>query len=353
MDTQLMWIIGAAVIMAMVVVALVVARRRRSAQLRQRFGPEYERTLRETGDVRRTDAALQARAARVERLHIRTLSPEDAQRFTERWRVVQAQFVDDPKAAVTEADGLVGEVMHTRGYPVGTFEQRVEDISVDHPDVVMNYRAARSIAEAHARGRGDDRGSATGDGALSCALRGSARSGAGATGADPRRAGQGAHVCRRKGAQMTAKPATAPLSTADLARTPDAVRAQEARLEQERGVQDSANQPIEHTDAGPGTAQTPVALKVDQPTPLFPDSEAADFRRRWIDVQTSFVDEPRRAVQQADELVAGVMTLLAETFAREREGLEHQWDRGENVTTEDLRIAMQRYRSFFERLLSF
>lgn len=151
---------------------------------------------------------------------------------------------------------------------------------------------------------------------------------------------------------MTAKPAAAPLSTADLARTPDAVRAQDARLETERVVQDPANQPIEHTDAGRGTAQTPVALKVE-PTPLFPDSEAADFRRRWIEVQTSFVDEPRRAVQQADELVAGVMKLLAETFAREREGLEHQWDRGENVTTEDLRIAMQRYRSFFDRLLSF
>ena len=174
---------------------------------------------------------------------------------------------------------------------------------------------------------------------------------------------------------MTAKPAAAPLSTADLARTPDAVRAQEARLEEERIVRDSANQPIEPTTAVPGTAQTPVAVKadqpvrqmdagpatapppaaarVDQPTPLFPDSEAADFKRRWTDVQTSFVDEPRRAVQQADELVAGVMKLLAETFAREREGLEHQWDRGENVTTEDLRIAMQRYRSFFDRLLSF
>jgi hypothetical protein len=152
---------------------------------------------------------------------------------------------------------------------------------------------------------------------------------------------------------MTPKPAAAPLSTADLARTPDAVRAQDARLEDERVVQESADQRIEHTDAGPGTAQTPAAAQVNQPTPLFPDSEAGDFRRRWMEVQTGFVDEPRRAVQQADELVAGVMKLLAETFAREREGLEHQWDRGENVTTEDLRIAMQRYRSFFDRLLSF
>jgi len=153
MSTQVLWIIVAAVIVALVVVALVVARGRRSAQLRQRFGPEYERTLRETGDVRKTDAALQARAARVERLHIRPLTPEDAQRFSERWRGVQAQFVDDPKAAITEADRLVGEVMHARGYPVGAFEQRVEDISVDHPEVVTNYRAARSIAEAHARGK--------------------------------------------------------------------------------------------------------------------------------------------------------------------------------------------------------
>jgi hypothetical protein len=152
---------------------------------------------------------------------------------------------------------------------------------------------------------------------------------------------------------MTAKPAAAPLSTADLARTPDAVRAQDARLEDERIVQDPANQPVEYADARPGIAQAPVAVKENQPTPLFPDSEAADFKRRWTEVQTSFVDEPRRAVQQADELVAGVMKLLAETFAREREGLEHQWDRGENVTTEDLRIAMQRYRSFFDRLLSF
>jgi len=127
---------------------------------------------------------------------------------------------------------------------------------------------------------------------------------------------------------MTAKPAAAPLSTADLAKTPDAVRPE-------------------------GTAQaTQVAVEVDQSTTLFPDTEAADFRRRWTEVQTSFVDEPRRAVQQADELVAGVMKGLAETFARERAGLEQQWDRGENVTTEDLRIAMQRYRAFFDRLLS-
>jgi hypothetical protein len=152
MDTQLMWIIAAAVVVA-VIVALLALRRQRSERLRQRFGPEYERTVREAGDVRKAEAALEARAARVKRLHIHPLSARDAQQFSEAWRVVQAQFVDDPRGAVTQADHLVGEIMQARGYPVAEFQQRVEDISVDHPSVVMNYRAARSIAESHARGQ--------------------------------------------------------------------------------------------------------------------------------------------------------------------------------------------------------
>jgi len=152
---------------------------------------------------------------------------------------------------------------------------------------------------------------------------------------------------------MTPKPAAAPLSTADLAQTPEAVRTEALRVEQERVVREDANRPVEPANAGPITAQAPpAAVKADKVTPLFPDTEATDFRSRWTEVQTGFVDEPRRAVQQADELVAGVMKRLAETFARERAGLEQQWDRGEDVTTEDLRIAMQRYRSFFDRLLS-
>lgn len=87
-------------------------------------------------------------------------------------------------------------------------------------------------------------------------------------------------------------------------------------------------------------------------SPLFPEKDAEGFRSRWNDIQAAFVDEPRRAVQDADALVADVMQRLAETFANERATLEHQWDRGDNVTTEDLRIALQRYRSFFSRLLS-
>jgi hypothetical protein len=93
------------------------------------------------------------------------------------------------------------------------------------------------------------------------------------------------------------------------------------------------------------------AVGVSQPMPLFSESEMGDFRSQWNKVQTGFVDEPRRTVEEADKLVAAVMQRLAESFANERSGLEKQWDRGDNVSTEDLRLALQRYRSFFDRLL--
>ena len=93
------------------------------------------------------------------------------------------------------------------------------------------------------------------------------------------------------------------------------------------------------------------AAAVSEPTPLFSESEMGDFRSQWSELQTGFVDEPRRTVEDADKLVASVMQRLAEGFANERSGLEKQWDRGDNVSTEELRIALQRYRSFFDRLL--
>ena len=91
---------------------------------------------------------------------------------------------------------------------------------------------------------------------------------------------------------------------------------------------------------------------ISEPMPLFSESEMGDFRSQWSKVQTGFVDEPRRTVEDADKLVASVMQRLAEGFANERSGLEKQWDRGDNVSTEDLRVALQRYRSFFDRLLT-
>jgi hypothetical protein len=152
MDTQLMSIIAEAVIVA-AIVARFLLRRQRSARLRRRFGSEYEWTVRDAGGVRKAEAALEARAARVARLHIRPLPSEDVEQFAEGWRLVQAQFLQDPRGAVTQADRLVDEVMHARGYPVGEFDQRVEDISVHHPNVVRNYRAARAIAEQYPRGQ--------------------------------------------------------------------------------------------------------------------------------------------------------------------------------------------------------
>ena len=93
------------------------------------------------------------------------------------------------------------------------------------------------------------------------------------------------------------------------------------------------------------------AAAVSEPMPLFSESEMGDFRSQWSKLQSAFVDEPRRTVEDADKLVASVMQRLAEGFANERSGLEKQWDRGDNVSTEDLRVALQRYRSFFDRLL--
>ena len=90
---------------------------------------------------------------------------------------------------------------------------------------------------------------------------------------------------------------------------------------------------------------------VSEPMPLFSESEMGDFQSQWGHIQTGFVDEPRRTVEDADKLVATVMQRLAEGFANERSGLEKQWDSGDNVSTEDLRVALQRYRSFFDRLL--
>ena len=92
--------------------------------------------------------------------------------------------------------------------------------------------------------------------------------------------------------------------------------------------------------------------RTDARTNLFPSAELEGLRRRWKEIQTAFVDEPRKAVEQADGLVASAMKRLAEVFAQERSGLEQQWDRGDNVSTEALRVALQRYRSFFDRLLS-
>src|SRR4051812_48853817 len=143
----------AAVIVVIVGVIIFYVQRRRTERLRSRFGPEYERSVADSGDRRRAEAQLEKRAERVEKYHLRTLTAEDRSRFTEQWDRVQAHFVDAPAGAVAEADQLLGDIMATCGYPMGDFEQRSADISVDHPVVVQNYRAAHDIALRQAKGQ--------------------------------------------------------------------------------------------------------------------------------------------------------------------------------------------------------
>src|SRR5947209_5544778 len=148
------WII-LIIVLAVAAAAAVLYQQQRTHQLRARFGPEYDRSVRETGDRRRAEAELQKRAARVSRLDIQPLSREKRTQFADAWREVQARFVDDPSQAIAEADRLVTEVMRVRGYPVSDFEQRAADISVDHPRVVEHYRAAFAIARRSNRGEAD------------------------------------------------------------------------------------------------------------------------------------------------------------------------------------------------------
>jgi hypothetical protein len=130
----------------------VLMKSRRTSKLRHRFGPEYERAVDETGGKRKAEAELHDREKRVEKFAIKPLRAGERERYVAAWRRVQGEFVDSPKAAVTHADDLLAEVMSARGYPVGDFEQRSADLSVDHPVFVQNYRAAHDIAARHARG---------------------------------------------------------------------------------------------------------------------------------------------------------------------------------------------------------
>lgn len=148
-------ILAIIVVAILVIVALaIVAVQRRKANLRQRFGPEYDRAVRERGSEKEAQALLQQREKRVERFHIRTLDAAERQKYAERWRLVQSRFVDDPRGAVIDADDTVAALMGARGYPMADFEQRAADLSVDHPHVVNNYRAAHEIAVRHRQGQG-------------------------------------------------------------------------------------------------------------------------------------------------------------------------------------------------------
>jgi hypothetical protein len=141
------WVLIIVLLIALVAAGVVIARQRRSQQLQEGFGPEYGRTLADRGDRRDAESELRERRERHDKLEIRELEPEARERYSERWRGAQRTFVDQPAAAVGEADALVSEVMSERGYPVEEdFDRRAADISVEHPVVVENYRSAHEIS---------------------------------------------------------------------------------------------------------------------------------------------------------------------------------------------------------------
>ncbi|MDR6535703.1 hypothetical protein [Variovorax soli] len=148
-NMQAGWAVGIVVVLALVALAAYfLIRKRQSDRLAQRFGDEYELAVRQHGSRAKAEAELRQREARVGQLHIVPLAPGEGARFSSAWNKVQAEFVDNPAGAVTQADQLVRELMQKRGYPMSDFEHRAADISVDHPAVVRNYRAAQAI---HAR----------------------------------------------------------------------------------------------------------------------------------------------------------------------------------------------------------
>lgn len=148
MDNTTLLIIGA-VALALIAGALfgaVIGRRQRTKKLQEKFGPEYEHTLNELGDQRQAEHELAARLDHVKALDIRPLTEAEVDSFTSQWRATQAAFVDEPLVAMQKADQLIRKVMEVKGYPVEDFEQQVADISVDYPDLVMDYRGLHLIA---------------------------------------------------------------------------------------------------------------------------------------------------------------------------------------------------------------
>jgi hypothetical protein len=152
MNTTAVIIIIIAAVIVIAALAWFFTRRRRSEKLRSHFGPEYDHTVRQLGSQNKAEDALAARQKRMEKIQIHSLSPQERDRFAARWHDVQARFVDDPAGAIRDADVLVNEAMVARGYPMGEFELRAENLSVDHPQVVRNYRAAHAIAIRRDRG---------------------------------------------------------------------------------------------------------------------------------------------------------------------------------------------------------
>jgi len=151
--STLMIVVLIVVVLAIAAAVWLYMQKRRTQTLRSRFGPEYDRMVEDHGDRNRAEKVLLERQKRVDSFDIKPLPPRDRDRFAQRWQDAQSRFVDNPREAVGDADLLLVEVMKARGYPMGNFEQRAADISVDHPEVVENYRVAHEIALRDRQGK--------------------------------------------------------------------------------------------------------------------------------------------------------------------------------------------------------
>jgi hypothetical protein len=153
MQTWIWIVIAVAVLIAVVLVVWAAIRANRTKKLHEQFGTEYDRVAADAPTKRDAESELLERRRRREQFDIRPLSKDERDVYRSQWLAIQAEFVDDPSASVAKADSLIQNVMRARGYPVDDFDTRAGDLSVDHPDVVENYRAGHGIAVAHERGK--------------------------------------------------------------------------------------------------------------------------------------------------------------------------------------------------------
>jgi hypothetical protein len=151
MSTATIVILTVAIVL-IAILAWMLFRKERTKKLRSRFGPEYDRTIEQYGTAAKAERDLEMRQKRMQKVNIRPLTPEERERFAQRWQGLQSRFVDDPSGTIRDADRLIVEIMTARGYPMVDFAGRAEDLSVDHPLVVSHYRTAQEIAAKHEKG---------------------------------------------------------------------------------------------------------------------------------------------------------------------------------------------------------
>lgn len=153
--TIIVLVVLVVVVAAGVVGAIIMLRRRRSAELQHSFGSEYQRTVEGSENRGSAEKHLRQREKRRDRFEVKPLSSDAVVRYREEWNGIQQRFVDEPGHAVEQADRLVVRVMRERGYPVDDFDQRAEDVSVDHPEIAQHYRDAHTVAIAQSQGQAD------------------------------------------------------------------------------------------------------------------------------------------------------------------------------------------------------